>query len=288
MDDHLTLVSFLSSKVNLVKLVIFTIIFFFVDLMNQGISGGLALTWTYFILAICTGFVYGIVIGFLVQLITYTKKGLLLVFWPLLFIVQQFNNLLEGYFFTESVGNTELIFGSLLSLLITFIYSISLIILFQVKPTSEIFPENIKSYFAKHSSFSWIMRIILGGVAYFPVYFIFGALVSPFILQYYNTGGNLVVPDLLTIFLLQIIKGFLYTLAFLLLFGSLNFDKKRWFAAIVSILYVPGVFVPFLIRESFVPALRFFHGFELLADCVVYGIILVVLFVSGRAPEREE
>jgi len=122
----------------------------------------------------------------------------------------------------------------------------------------------------------------LGSLIYSPIYFTFGALVSPFVIPYHtNFSLGLAIPSFNVILPLEIVRGFLYVLALLPLLAILKIRNRYPYFRVVTLLYVLGTLIPFLlspleILPSPVP-LRIFHGLEILADSFVYGAAIVTL-----------
>jgi hypothetical protein len=214
--------------------------------------------------------------------------------WLALFIIQEFSNIVEGYFFTTYLSTTYLFLAaSLVGLLVTFIEVLVVVILFNPKGAVRSFREGMRAYLGERSWGSWILRIGVGSVAYFPIYFAFGALISPFVLPYYqNSSMGLRIPSFAVMIPLEFARGFLYVIALFPLLVALRTQRKHTYAAIVSLLYIAGAFVPFLSGPTLPVQLRIFHGSEILADCLAYGAVLVYLFRqnpnSERPPNRTE
>lgn len=204
--------------------------------------------------------------------------------WLALFIVQEFSNLVEGYFFTTFLPTIYLfVAASFLWLLVTFIEALFVGLLFAPKKVGRSFTEEIRAYFDQRSWYSWILRVAAGSIVYFPIYFAFGALISPFVIPYYeNSTMGLRIPSFAVMIPLELVRGFLYVIALLPLIAVLRVQRKYVYAGTASLLYVAGALVPFLSGPTLPVQLRIFHGFEILADCLVYGAALVYLFAPKR------
>lgn len=210
------------------------------------------------------------------------RLGLIAVVWPALFMVAQFNNMLEGYFFT-SMFPSVFLFASrvFLSLLTTLVQAIMAGVLFLAEvPTRSLISE-VSTYLDERKLASWAWRMVVASVAYFPVYFIFGALISPFVVPYYtNPSSGLKIPSFTVIIPLELLRGFLYVISLLSLFATIRASRRTVFAAIASVLYVPGALVPLMVPHSLPAEILPFHLVEILADSIVYGA--VITWLLGR------
>jgi len=196
--------------------------------------------------------------------------------WLALFIIQYFSNLFEAFFFT-TLFPTVLLFlaGVLESLVITFIEALLVGILFVPR---EIEKSYIKSYFAQRSGFSWALRIVVASLIYFPIYLVFGGLVSPFVLPYYTDPSmGLMIPSFDVMIPVELVRGLLYVLALLPIIAGIRIKRRYLYVGIASLLYIPGAFIPLLTNLSWPVQLRIFHGLEILADYLVYGAALIYL-----------
>jgi hypothetical protein len=204
--------------------------------------------------------------------------------WLALFIIQEFSNLVEGVFFTTYLPTTYLFLAaSLIGLLVTFIEALVAAAFFHSKEAVRSFRNDARTFLEWRSWRSWVLRVTVGSLVYFPIYFTFGALISPFVLPYYqNSSIGLRIPSFAVMVPLEFIRGFLYVLALLPVFAALQTRRKYAYLGIVSLLYVAGALVPFLSGPTLPVQLRIFHGLEILADCLAYGAILTYLFALDR------
>lgn len=187
----------------------------------------------------------------------------------------------EGYFFTTQIPTSSLFFAATaLSLAITFVQALLVGILFTPRePLSRMVTE-AEYYFGQRPWYSWLWRIALCSVVYFPIYFTFGGIVSPIVLPYYtdsSSGLGLRIPSFQVMVPLELLRGFLYVIALLPLLAALKIRRRALYAATVSLLYVTGALGPFLIDEALPILLRTVHGIEILADCLAFGAVIVYL-----------
>ena len=244
------------------------------------------------ILSVISNFIAGIflasVLGLMFVQLPFSRGIRIGIGWLALFVIQEFSNIVEGYFFTTYLPTTYLFLAaSLVGLLVTFIEALVVVILFNPKEALRSFRNDLRAYLGQRSWGLWILRIAVGSVAYFPIYFTFGALISPFVLPYYqNSSMGLRIPSFAVMVPLEFARGFLYVTALFPILVALRTQRKHTYAGIVSLLYIAGAFVPFLSGPTLPVQLRIFHGSEILADCLAYGAVLVYLFRRNLNGER--
>ncbi len=207
---------------------------------------------------------------------TGTRIGLA---WLTLFVIQEFSNIVEGYFFTTYVSTISLFLGAVfVGLAITFVEALLVGVLFIPQKIGEPFKSKIKGYFAQRSRYSWVLRIVVASLIYFPIYFAFGWLVAPFVIPYYtDPSSGLVIPSITIIIPLEFLRGFLYVLALLPIIGVLKVKRRYLWATTASLLYILGAFAAFLAPSIMPIQLRIVHGLEILGDSLVYGVALAYL-----------
>jgi hypothetical protein len=201
------------------------------------------------------------------------RLDLTVLVWLVLFVVQQFNNVVEGYFFTNLYRSVSIFLGAVfLSLLTTLVEAVMAGALFLPEPHDRALVSELSSYLKDRSSASWAWRIAVASVAYFPIYFFFGALISPFVVPYYtNPSLGLRIPPFTVMIPLEFFRGVLYVLSLLPIFAAIKATRRTSYAVIACILYVPGALVPIILNRSLPSSIVPFHLVEILADSVVYG-----------------
>ena len=133
----------------------------------------------------------------------------------------------------------------------------------------------MREYLSGRTSRAWILRIAAGSVAYFPIYFFFGMLMIPFVLPYYNDPSlGLRIPSFAVLIPVELFRGFVYTLVLLTLLAVLVGGRTTKFIALVAMLYIPGGLIVLLGNETLPAPIIPFHAAEILADSIVYGLVL--------------
>ena len=224
------------------------------------------------LLAVATGVIAGIllalVLNYIFRQLPFTKGGIIGLAWLVLFIIQEFSNILEGAFFTTLLATPTLFLAAvLLGLLVTFIEALLVGLLFARRISGKSYAKEVRKYLGQRSPESWILRVAAASILYFPIYFAFGALISPIVIPYYsNSSLGLRIPDFAVMVPLEFARGFLYVFALLPVLAVLRIDRRYVYVAIVSLLYVAGAFAPFLTSSTLPITLRLTHGLEILGD----------------------
>lgn len=260
------------------RVLLFSLIFTLVQLLifyraNQPSTLAIALN-------LIDGILLALVLGPISLHLPFNRRTRIAVIWLALFIIQEFSNTVEALFFTTYLSTTALFLAaSLLGLVITLIEALAAGLLFNPQRPLESFAAEMRTYFKQRSSRSWLLRFAVGSLAYFPIYFTFGAMIAPFVLPYYQDPSmGLTIPSFTVMVPLEFFRGFLYVLALFPILATLRAQKRHAYFATVSMLYVAGALIPFLTVLGFPIPLRIFHGVEILADCLAYGAVLAYLF----------
>lgn len=140
---------------------------------------------------------------------------------------------------------------------------------------------------------AWVWRISLAGALYVPTYVLFGALVSPVVMPYYedpSLGLNLRIPDFGTVLLVQVVLGPVFVLTLLPIVAVLR-TSRRWLALWLWLtIAVLGSWVPMLVMTTWPTALRVAHGLEITWDAFVQGVTIAWLIggATGQGDARSQ
>jgi hypothetical protein len=200
--------------------------------------------------------------------------GLASVLWLNLFVVGSFSNMIEGYFFTSIFeSDTVFLMGALVMLFFSGVQAG--LASFILERGENGLRGSLAGYFADTNAFGWFKRVTMGTLSYFPVYFFFGMLVSPFVIPYYSDPSlGLIVPPFTVIIPVEILRGFLYVAALLPMAASLGADRRTGAIAFAGMLFIVGAFIPLLGDQGLPPQIIPYHLAEIFADSVVYGYVL--------------
>ena len=246
------------------------------------------LTLTSLTISLLSGFILSFFLTWLVSLMKLQRLHIFALIWLNLFIVRYFSNMVEGYFFTSVfVSLNDFLSKVFTTLIVTLIEGAITCFLLTTKDTKSL-AASIREHLSTRSKGSWIIRFVAGSVIYFPIYFLFGALISPFIIEYYSESSlGLKIPSFTVIIPLEFFRGFLYVVTLLPIIATVKDGKGTSFIVPASILFILGAFIP-LIAEAVEASLPLeiipFHLLEILADSLVYGFALSrILGKAGEA-----
>jgi len=256
---------------------IYTIVGYFIPLQQD------ALTLTYLIGTAITGLLYAVLLRQILHSMTIGARGRFFAVWIAIWVVQMFNPLLEGIFFTDQLTGFTIVFGAVVfGMILPLIYTASAVILFRPENADSSLRQRLRDHFSKRRAFEWGWRIAAASLSWTIIYFVFGNLVAPWVMPYYsdpNSGFNLVYPSLVELLALQTVRGSIYVGSLIPLAISINVDFRRAFITISSLLFIGGGLAIFLIVETFPLVLRLFHSIDLLADSIFFGYAFSYLLV---------
>ena len=165
-----------------------------------------------------------------------------------LFVIRYLNNMIEGYFFTSVFPDAgtfafALIFSAIFGTAAGFSTGY---ILFK-SDNRESLASRISSYILERSAKSWAVRIAAASLVYFPIYFLFGMIVSPFVYPYYsNPDIGLKIPSFTVMIPLEFLRGFIYVIALIPFLGSIRWSRWTAFLAVSMMRFVPGALIPLI------------------------------------------
>lgn len=205
-----------------------------------------------------------------------------LILWLNLFVVGSFSNMLEGYFFTNVFDSAyAFIAGSAFMVVFTGLQAVYAS--FTLPEGDKGLKDSLDSYLATRGGSGWVIRVLAGTLSYFPVYFFFGMLVSPFVMPYYRDPSfGLVVPPFTVIVPLEVFRGLMYVACLLPIAAALGSDRRTTAIALIGMLFIPGALLPLLADQGLPAPIIPFHLVEIFADSAVYGYVL------ARLLERKE
>jgi hypothetical protein len=231
-------------------------------------------TFSFTLIAVFEGLILAIFLAWFISKVDLKPRSAFILVWFSLFMIGYFNNLLEAYFFTKVYQSESFIIAILISLFSALLESTSAILLLRPRGSRDI-TAALKNYISSRTGISWVKRIIAASAAYFLIYFIFGLMVSPFVMPYYSQpSSGLVIPPVTIIIPLEILRGFIYAVVLSVVFAGIKTGERLKFAVASALLYIPGAFLPLIssmVSLSFIYAVAPYHMVEILADSVVYG-----------------
>jgi hypothetical protein len=149
-------------------------------------------------------------------------------------------------------------------------------------------PAAWRRFWSQHGAAQWAWRLIVAVMAFPLIYFLFGMMAGPFVIDAYRAGRfGLAVPSLDVILSVQLLRSALFLLASLPVVVAWGGSRRRlWLALGTAHFALVGLFG--MLQAYWLPAsMRLIHGTEILADSIAYAAVLVALLMrppdSGRA-----
>ena len=207
----------------------------------------------------------------------------------LLLVLNGVINMIEALFFT-TIPHAQLASSLAILAFGQVAVAILLSLLFRPKQTGPGLLTRLRETLAQRTPVSWAWRFGLAALSYLPIYYLFGMIVAPFVLPYYDNpdlGLNLTVPGIGVILPLEIGRGLLYALTLFPLIAVLRggyWSRAFWVGLTIAVL---GSWVPMLQAPGWTPVLRLAHGLEITADAFVQGVVLTWL-LSPPEPATED
>jgi len=253
------------------KIIILALIFVILSFAQELISGRVSQVEIFFMFL--TTLVLPLYLHWLQSRINLNKRDLRLLLWLNLWIIGNVSNIIEGYFFTDFIKKASLVSGLLLTFVVEGFRSY---IASYLLPSGEVsLKDEIFEYISNRNWLSLIARIMFGSLAYFPVYFFFGGLISPYVIEYYTRmGTGLKIPSFPTMIVVELLRGFLYVLCLFPVLVSTGGYRKIGVTALSGMLFIPGALLPLLNNQELPRVIIPYHMVEILADSVVYGYAL--------------
>ncbi len=268
----------LSLGVSLGRLALYVFLFTIFDSVFRYVSIGIASIESV-VSSIVSGALLAMVLSFVFSRLSYGRPTRIVMAWFSLFIIQSLSNLVEAVFFTTSIPTATIFMAALVFGLITTLPEAILAgMLFTPTERDGSFRADLRSYFGKRTLSSWSGRVALVSIVYFPIYYTFGSIISPWILSYYDNPSQafgLTIPPLGVMIPLQFLRGFLYIVALLPIIVNLKVSIRTMILSVGGLIFIAGAFVPFIAYSTLPTFLRVVHGLEILADSIIYGAALV-------------
>lgn len=194
---------------------------------------------------------------------------------------------LEGAIYTTLGGMASIpLFAILPCLLLAAVMAL----LFQPAERGGSFFADARRFFQGRGVGEWAWRFAAAVCAFPVIYWTFGLMVAPFVLEYYRQGQfDLTVPNPAIIVLAQFARSVLFLAASLPILMMWSGTKRQLVVALGLAFYVLVGLFGMIQSYWLAPTLQVLHNTEILVDSMVYALALAVLLVPGdtaRADER--
>ena len=187
------------------------------------------------------------------------------------------NTPIEAAIFTNIGGMRTMVIFSLLPCLL---FGGVTALLFKPSGKAEPFGQQVSHFFSGRSVKQWTWRFAAAICAFPVIYWTFGMMVAPWVIEYYKQGQfGLNLPGTGVIILTQLLRSSLFFLAALPILIVWSGSRRQLTAQLGFAFFVlVGLFG--MIQTYWLgPVLLVVHSVEILADSVVYAGVLALLFV---------
>ena len=159
--------------------------------------------------------------------------------------------------------------------------------LFPSKMQATGFLAQARAFFADRTAGSWTWRLVVAFLAFPCAYLVFGMLISPIVLPYYQEGANqLNLPGWDQILPVLALRSLLFLLVCLPIIIVWKLSNRSLFLALGLALFILVGGIGMLEAYWLVPVLRVTHSLEIFADEILYAGVLTLLL--GKPAARTE
>jgi hypothetical protein len=251
--------------------------------MGNPVDPGVALA-----IAFVSGVLFGLILGPFAARLPLRFLERISVLFVTLFVLNQLANVIEALFFT-TIPAVEWTFSLFVSAVEHAGLAVLLALLFRPVSAARGITDILGETLIRRRWYSWLARLLLAGVLFVLVYFFFGAIVAPYVVPFYQNpalGLQLTIPGFNVILPLEVGRGLLHAVTLFPLIALLRAGgtHSRWGIAfwIILVQVVLGSWHPMLSVTFWPLELRLAHGLELMADGIVFGLLIVWLMAPGR------
>ncbi len=206
-----------------------------------------------------------------------------LILAALTYVCLGLNTPIEAAIFTNISGMRTMVVFSLLPCLL---FGGVTALLFKPSGKAKPFGQQVMHFFSGRSVQKWAWRLAAAVCAFPVIYWTFGMMVAPWVIEYYKQGQfGLALPGTSVIVLVQLLRSSLFFLAALPILIVWSGSKRELTVLLGCAFFVlVGLFS--MIQTYWLgPVLLVVHSVEILVDSVVYAGILAVLFVRKEPSE---
>ncbi len=192
---------------------------------------------------------------------------------------------LEGAIFTTM----DMASVPALSLLPCLFFAAAMALLFKPAGQGDPLTVSVRRFFADRSAGQWAWRFVVAVCAFPIVYWTFGLMVAPFVMEYYKQGQfGLAVPNPAVILATQFARGALFLLAAMPVLVMWSGSRRQLILALGLAFYVLVGLFGMIQSYWLAPTLQVLHNTEILIDSMVYALALTVLLVPRYEMKDDE
>jgi len=189
------------------------------------------------------------------------------------YIIYYFLQVLEQIIFTTMM-NFE--YGIISGIFPSFFLSLAVSRLWKPKKGDKKITIEIRRFFARRKTLDWTWRLTVAWIAYVPLYYIVGMVISPWVLPYYtnqNVELGLVLPDMNIMIGMQFIRGAFYLLSALFIIILWKHSKRSLELWLGFAFFIQIAAIPLIVGYWLPIGLRIPHAIELCIDSFVQAFI---------------
>lgn len=190
------------------------------------------------------------------------------------------NTAIEGAVFSELEGMSWLLAACLPG---TMLCAGAAVLLFRPRESGGSFGADVRRFFGQRTAAQWRWRIPAAFLAFPVVYYFFGGIVGPFVIEHYQDQGlALRIPSHGVILATQMLRSLLYLAASLPVLIAWS-GSRRGLVLSLGLAFFMLVGLMNLVQVPWLPVtMRVLHGAEIFADSMVYALVLTLL-LAGKA-----
>jgi hypothetical protein len=200
------------------------------------------------------------------------------------FVISDFNVLIEAIFFGIEISRATAVGMLATGLVATLLFTLILAALMgRLRPPAE----EVDALPQRRPWPQWVWRVAVSVVAYVFLYFLAGAIIFPYVREFYQGKA---LPDPSQILFMQLLRGLLYVCVAIPLVRMVK--ARRLEAAVLAGLAfsILGGVAPLLVPNPFMPAaIRLVHGFEVGISNFLFGMIAgFMLYAKPSQPHPDQ
>jgi len=193
---------------------------------------------------------------------------------------------LEGAIFTSLRGMASI---PVFSLLPCGLFAAAMVLLFKPAGVGDPLVADVRRFFQGRSAGNWAWRFAAAICAFPIIYWTFGMMVAPFVMEYYKQGQfALAVPRPGVILLTQFARSTLFLAASLPILITWSGSRRQLVLTLGLAFYVLVGLFGMIQSYWLAPTLQVLHNTEMLVDSMVYAWALAVLLVHPGEAKADE
>ena len=200
-----------------------------------------------------------------------------------LFVINGIGNAIEGTLFTTLGGQ----FGAAVAFLVPSVTCAFAVALLFPTPSGMSLAQKFSGFLARSKPAPLAGRVLIAILAFPVIYLVFGGIVAPVVVPYYEALDFLKIPPLSTLIPVAHVRSVLLLLVSLPIIIGWEGSRARLILGL-GLGHAAAVGVGGLVQATFFPlVLRWVHGVEIFVDSMVYAWVLVLLFtIKPGEPAR--